>query len=1324
VNVFSGAIICNTDNHQEVITIIGPPTITILPTTIEQCGPGIIDLSSVATYNPNGDPITDYLWTINPLLPVGTPPTITPLPSDPNPIITLYGDVTQAYSLTVAATNTCGTTTSSVLTINETQSLSNNTIIPPATSSLCSGTPISNIIGDLPTPSGGNGTYTYQWWIQEGIGVWNLISGQTGNNLNYTLPLTVDPTKFKRVVTSGSCILESNIVEFSVINGIQGNTISSPQSICSGNAPLPLSGSTTTGGNNVYSYKWQQSTNAPIFNIWVDAPSFPNSNDNISYIPEALTQTTRYKRIVYSGICELPSNEIEITVYPVPVINTAAAVTICSDVDLNYAISSTVPGTAYSWVVTDFSGGDITGWNNYPGWASTTIVDHLINSSSIPKTIKYTISPKGPLPTNCPGNDFILIVTVRPKLNSTYSNQSINIGTSTTLTGVISGGTTPPGYSYSWIPVNMLALGQSTLPNPQTVVLNSPQTYTLTVTDRAGCQLSQTVTVSTSGIPMSVNLTSSDLDLTVCEGNTITLTAIALGGGGGGIPGNYTYSWVGLPGTVTYIQPWIVQFVPVIIGSNNYSVNVGDGFTTTSAGISITMNKIPSVTSALLRLICSGEDVNYTPLADVPGTTFNWTRGVNSCISSVPFNNTGNNNINNVLTNSCITEETINYSITPTGPAPTFCVGASVPLVVKVKPVASITNIINTQTVVSGYLSAAVTFNSDVLSAGIHWKYLSDNCGGFVTYSYLQGYTATIPAQIISLSTGSPATCTLRYKVRPYVLITIGDTCWGNPFIYNFVINSEPLKYDMICPMPICAGQTATISLGSSEVGINYVLYQGANPILPLKPGTGVQLDWSGIGIGGAYTIIATNPINGQSATMNGRCQLVVNPLPVSNYLIGSTGPCPGAIITLNESELGVNYELNLAGSPVEVLPGTGDILNFTYNTLAGLYTIRATSSAGCSILIDGSVFINENPEEFLFTPAGIQCVGDVLSLDGSQIGITYELWCNPLVGPGPVFIPPTFPGTDLPIPFGPQNIAGTYFIRAINLATTCFVYFPVQKVVRPNPVKFNITPPPSAIPNCGATTTGLSNSEFGFQYFLHKIDPITGLPSYPAVQGPVTGTGSAITFPIPVSAEGEYVVIAWELGNICDSRMNGSVIIEAVPTQYSINPPDGPFCIDQGVGKEITLDHSDIGVEYTLNPIGIVRPGLGGTGPLSFGFITQPGIYTITAKNLLTTCEAPMLGSVELLLNPTHYAMYPISDFCPGDFEIRITGSEANVMYTLHTPIPSRPLIPIAGGAGAINWGTFYYPGTYYITAQYIVGNPCTIQLGTVNIYPSQEFI
>ncbi|MFZ4546249.1 MAG: PKD-like domain-containing protein, partial [Bacteroidales bacterium] len=1284
VIVNSGNSVCNTDTYDQIITIKSPPTITVnQPPSMMQCGPGSIDLSTVVSYNSNNSAISNYLWTITPL---GA--TI----SDPNlqyPIITIVDDATRVYTLTVSTTNECGLTVSTPITITVTQTITNNTISYAGGTDLCNGmTLTSDIIGNV--PSGGDNTFTYHWYIYNGS---SWTPGATTQSLHFTTPLTANPTKFKRKAISGSCVLESDSIIFTVFSGIQNNVISQNQSLCSGSNASTISGTIPTQGNGIYTYLWEQSTASP--DVWGPAIALaPATNTAIDFSPGSLTQTTRYRRIVYSGVCDLQSNTIEKTVYPIPAINSASTATICSGVALNYQITSSAPGSSYSWIFTDFSGGSITGASNYPSGTSAIITDVLTNNSNVPKTIQYAITPTGPPTTSCLGNVFYLTVTVRPKFNSTYSGQSISNGTTTTITGSMSGGT--PGYNYSWAPVDKLATGQSTLPNPQTTVLSASQNYTLTVTDAASCQFTQVITISTTGASLNATISSNDADQTICEGNTITLTASATGGGGGSVPGNYSYSWSGLPGGATYLQPWIVQFVPANFGSNTYSVSVQDGFTSFNTSISITVNKIPSVTSDLTSQICSGEDLAYLPQSDVPGTSFNWVRGTNTCIASAPAGTTGTGTINNVLTNSCTTIENITYTITPTGPAPTFCIGTPVTLTVSVDPVASITNTVNSQTVVAGYSSAEVTFTSNVASAGIHWKYssMSTACAGLISFTQIQGYTSTLPSQTISLLTGAPATCTLSYEVKPYMIITIGDTCWGNPFIYTFNINSEPTKYNMICPLPVCTGQTATISLSSSDLGIDYRLYRGLTNILPMKPGTGAQLDWPGISTAGSYTIKATNTTNGQTTLMNGMCQVVLNPLPSIFILTELNGEhCVPLTLQLSGSQLNVNYELYNNGNPTGiVIPGTNTpgFLAFPAVNDSGTYTVYAQNSlTGCGRFMLGSIHADPIPQEFEISPGGILCEGITLCIEHSEPGVNYQLWLdNEPFGD----VIPGDPQGDS-ICFTPCISPGVYRIHAIYPNTGCNIFFTQAVTVNPLPIQYIIAPDFG----CAGAEISLNGCQAGINYFLF-FEPSGGKSMMELlISGPIncssSGTLSFGTFP----DAGVYRVKAVNPATGCWSWMTGTTTLYPNPIVYEISPQQGgcpPI--------EIYLENfQSNAVYYLYKNNNLVGTDTGLDGQVNFGEQTEKGIYTVKAQISYPNgveCWSDMNGSIEVIDSPIVYTLLPVGPLC-APVNLFLNGSQIGTTYTLWNSIQGI-VQTLPGNGGFLYFAKQPYEGDYWVKA------------------------
>jgi hypothetical protein len=78
---------------------------------------------------------------------------------------------------------------------------------------------------------------------------------------------------------------------------ISNNTISPNQGLCLGNVAQTLIGSSPSGGNGSYSYKWLSSTSG-VAGSFVAASG---TNININYSPGLLTQNYYYKRVVYSG---------------------------------------------------------------------------------------------------------------------------------------------------------------------------------------------------------------------------------------------------------------------------------------------------------------------------------------------------------------------------------------------------------------------------------------------------------------------------------------------------------------------------------------------------------------------------------------------------------------------------------------------------------------------------------------------------------------------------------------------------------------------------------------------------------------------------------------------------------------------------------------------------------------------------------------------------------------------------------------------------------------------------------------------------------------
>ncbi len=189
--------------------------------------------------------------------------------------------------------------------INNLNDLQNQ--ISAAVTTICSGQTVT-LLGS--TPTGGTGSYIYQWEQSIDGGVnWLNIAAATLQSYTGTLTGT---TCFRRKVTSLPCEKYSNVICITVNPSVTNNAIASNQSICINTAAAIITGSLPTGGNGIYSYQWQRFD--PVAGVWNDIAGATN----IDYDPGVLTQTTLYRRVVSTTLCTGPqannSNTVTITV--------------------------------------------------------------------------------------------------------------------------------------------------------------------------------------------------------------------------------------------------------------------------------------------------------------------------------------------------------------------------------------------------------------------------------------------------------------------------------------------------------------------------------------------------------------------------------------------------------------------------------------------------------------------------------------------------------------------------------------------------------------------------------------------------------------------------------------------------------------------------------------------------------------------------------------------------------------------------------------------------------------------------------------------------
>jgi PKD repeat protein len=176
------------------------------------------------------------------------------------------------------------------------------------------------IIGFTPTGGYGSGSYTYKWYVSTDTGMvktWSVISGATDSS--YQPGVNTAQRWFKRVVTSGTCEIESNVSYTSFIQ--YNNTIARDTSDCD-----DIIGSTPF---SYISYSWQRSIDST---NWTNIPSQTGKD----LTAPVYFRTTYVRRVVQDSLCTSYSNVL--TMQPsITTTVTATEDTICpgNELDVN-----------------------------------------------------------------------------------------------------------------------------------------------------------------------------------------------------------------------------------------------------------------------------------------------------------------------------------------------------------------------------------------------------------------------------------------------------------------------------------------------------------------------------------------------------------------------------------------------------------------------------------------------------------------------------------------------------------------------------------------------------------------------------------------------------------------------------------------------------------------------------------------------------------------------------------------------------------------------------------------------------------------------------
>jgi len=362
---------------------------------------------------------------------------------------------------------------------------------------------------------------------------------------------------------------------------------------------------------------------------------------------------------------------------------------------------------------------------------------------------------------------------------STVDITNSNITTGSTGNGVLS--------YWTDVTATTMATGVTTIGTSSTVFIRS---------DNQGCTDIQPVTVTINEKP---NLVITN-PAAICAPGTvdITTTEITTGSVGGG---NLTY-WEDITAMTVVNNPDAVNTTTTLF------IQAEALGCTDIQPVTVTITDRPMITNTVVtESICSEINTSgFVITSDIAGTNFNWISNGNNGAST---SGTGNINSERLINTNLVNEE-VRYTVTPTGPAPSNCVGDPVDFIVTVKPLPTITNDELTEEICSETSSDGFVLTSNLENTSYRWTSINNLVEGTGNNG-----NGDIPSQVLSTSTNDN-NGTVVYTVTP-----TADGCIGESVDFTVDVFFRPevnASFNGINPITVKSG-TDFILAGFSTGG-------------------------------------------------------------------------------------------------------------------------------------------------------------------------------------------------------------------------------------------------------------------------------------------------------------------------------------------------------------------------------------------------------------------------------------------------------------------------------------------------------------------------
>ncbi len=389
----------------------------------------------------------------------------------------------------------------------------------------------------------------------------------------------------------------------------------------------------------------------------------------------------------------------------------------------------------------------------------------------------------------------------------------------------------------------------------------------------------------------------------------------------------------------------------------------------------------------------------------------------------------------------------------------------------------------------------------------------------------------------------------------------------------------------------------------TSASGTADIFYFGPAFGGPIPASVGVPVSITGLGPG-IYNVVVQDDVDFENINVTINSYLAVLTASVDNVTNNSSCTVPNGTIDITPSggSGAPNYTFSWEG-PNGFTATTEDISGVP----GGSYSVTISdNNTNCIETLTPIIITDPSPAVFNIATLSplLVCNGSdwVLSLDGSEVGATYEVFRNNITTTGLTQI-----GTGAPIsftiPWGSFSNGNNFKITASNgICTPIDMNGVVIVNIVPLPTVSNLTGGGTVcagdvLPNVTFQFTG--TPPFDFTY-------TDGTTNFPIVNHPTN------TFTITNAPAGTYQVLSLQDNNSCNATVLGD------PVQVIVNPlatasagTDSPMCS----GTTYTLVGSSVGGSATTGAWSIFSQPVGGNGALSSTAQTAtPATVTFTA--------------------------------------------------------------------------------------------------------------